>query len=381
MMNFPWTLVAIVIAIATTQLPAKTSDSSYLPEVISGEGSGNTSEASIKHRVLGLTLPVQTRYNGQVRELIRRYISVGSKEAEAMLGRATLYFPMFEHYLSIYGLPKELKYLPMIESTLRPEVSSPVGAGGLWQVIPSTARRFGLEVGGYVDERRDPYRGTEAAVKILAYLYNEFGDWALVMAAYNCGSARVHRAIRLAKCDDYWEISKYLPRATQKYVPSFIAAAYLVNHYQHHNLKPKFPSSLMQDTRTFRIYHQMTFMEIAKTCNLNLSVIKKLNPGFALNAIPGSKKGHFLILPATSSDAFRKLLAKKTGKINPTENTLPKDMIRTSYVAVPGDRIEALAMLFKCSVDDIVAWNHLNHREIVVGQELILLLPKSSLKA
>jgi len=380
MMNFPWTHVAIAFALATTQLPAKPSDSSYLPEVILGEGSCNSSEASIKHRVLGLTLPVQTRYNGQVRELIRRYISLGSKEAEAMLGRTTLYFPMFEHYLSIYGLPKELKYLPMIESTLRPEVSSPVGAGGLWQVIPSTARRFGLEVGGYVDERRDPYRGTEAAVKILAYLYNEFGDWALAMAAYNCGSARVHRAMKRAKCNDYWEISKYLPKATQKYVPSFIAAAYLVNHYQHHNLKPKFPSSLMQDTRTFRVYNHMTFMEIAKTCNINLSVLQKLNAGFALNAVPGSRKGHFLVIPAVAADAFRKFLAKKTGKTNPTENTLPKGMFRTSYVAVPGDRIEALAMLFKCSVDDIMVWNNLNHCEIVVGQELMLLLPKSSLK-
>lgn len=380
-MKFPWTLVAIAFVIATTQLPAKPSTSSYLPELASGEGSGGSSEASIKQRVLELTIPVQTRYNGQVRELIRRYISIGSKEAEAMLGRTTLYFPMFEHYLSIYGLPRELKYLPMIESTLRPEVSSPVGAGGLWQVIPSTARRFGLEVSGYVDERRDPYRGTEAAVKILAYLYNEFGDWALAMAAYNCGSARVHRAIRLAKCDDYWEISKYLPRATQKYVPSFIAAAYLVNHYQHHNLKPLFPSSLMQDTRTFRVYGRLTFSEIANACGISLSVIKKLNPGFALNAVPSSKKGHFLILPAAASDAFRKLEARKTGNTNPTDMVIPANMFRTTYVAVPSDRIEALAMLFKCSVEDIMKWNNLNHREIVVGQELVLLLPKSSRKA
>lgn len=379
MMKFPCTFMVIALAIATTQISAKSSHSSYLPESISGEGS-SASEAKIKQRVLELTLPVQTRYNGQVRELIRRYISLGSKEAQAMLGRTTLYFPMFEHYLSLHGLPEELKYLPMIESTLRPEVSSPMGAAGLWQVIPSTGRRFGLEVGGYVDERRDPYRGTEAAVKILAYLHNEFGDWALAMAAYNCGSARVHSAIRRANCDDYWEISKFLPRATQKYVPAFIAAAYLVNHYQHHDLKPKFPSSLMQDTRTFRVYNHLTFSEIAKACGISMAVVQKLNPGFSLHAVPKSTKGHFVILPADASYAFKKLLTRKTGKVSLVDNTIPEGMFRTSYIAVPGDRIEALAMLFKCTIEEIMAWNHLRHREIVVGQELTLLLPKATRK-
>lgn len=330
-----------------------------------------TTDKLIEQRINNMDLPFDPVYSDHVRYTIQRYIKNGMRDAEAMLGRTPLYFPIFEHYLRLYDLPDELKYLPMVESTLRPSVNSHAGAAGLWQLMPMTARYFGLTVNDQVDERLDPYKSTEVAVKYLAQLYNEFQDWPLVMAAYNAGAGRIRKAIRLANCDNYWEIQAYLPKESRKYVPGYIAAAYLVNYYNDHNLQPKYPSWELQDTHTFIVYNNFWLSSIAKQCGVSLAVLRRLNPSYRSNLVSADRDGNKITIPAHASNKFRAMLDKKTN----SSFVQPEGTYETSYIVMPGDELSTLALVFNTDEENIMAWNHLRTHEIVVNQPLKLYLP------
>lgn len=377
-MKLLWTLVIALLVLPMTSKAStiELNSSDYHASAFAENESALTDEL-IQERLDQLSLPFESKYDEKVKTYIKRYVVLGSRESESMLGRSSLYFPIFEHYLNLYNLPMELKYLPMVESTLRPGVKSHAGAAGLWQMIPASARYFGLTINGNVDERLDPIKSTEAAVKMLSMLYDQFGDWPLVMAAYNCGPGKVKKAIRYADCDDYWEISKYLPKETQRYVPAFIAAAYLVNYYDEHNMAPKYPAYDLQETRTFVTYTGLKFSDIKKVTNVSWDVLKKLNPGYLGNYIPASKKGSFVVLPAYAAESFRTYLSKKVTSSDDVA-VVPEGMLRTSYTTVAGDNIETLALLFGCTVEQIMEWNHLRSKQIAVNQSLILYLKRNT---
>lgn len=173
-----------------------------------------------------------------VQSYIKEYTVLGRKETSAMLERATRYFPLFEAHLSQAGLPEGLKYMPMVESNLREEVTSYAGAAGLWQFMPATARFYGLTVNDTLDERTDPELATQAAVQFLTYLNRQFCDWRLVLAAYNCGPGKVRRLLRQADVDHFESIEHQLPEQTQQYIRKFIAATYVANNFQELGLEP-----------------------------------------------------------------------------------------------------------------------------------------------
>lgn len=326
------------------------------------------SEEVLQQRLEALDLPFDVKYSADIKEFIRRYVTAGRLDAEAILGRSAMYFPVFEHYLNLYHLPEAFKYVPMVESGLNPDNHSSVGASGLWQFVPNSARHFRLEMGGPVDERLDPYRSTEAAVRLLKFLHEKFEDWLLVMAAYNCGHGCVEKAIRRSGgCNNFWDILPYLPKQTQKYVPAFIAAAYLAKYYPDHGMKPDYPAQDLIETRTFRVYNGMSFTDISKACGVTYSVIRRLNPAFVTGFIPASKKGYFLVLPSWAAAGFKIWLDKK---LEISKASVPENSNIRHYVAIPGDRMETLALLFKCSVEDIMRWNGLKHSEIVANQAL-----------
>jgi membrane-bound lytic murein transglycosylase D len=145
-----------------------------------------------------------------------------------MKGWGQPYFNLIENILQQYGLPKELKYIAVIESNLSTGATSVVGAGGPWQFMPYTAKDYGLVVNGAVDERRDYYKSTHAAARYLLYLYSQLHDWLLVMAAYNGGPGRVYSAIRKSGSNDFWRLQYYLPEESRTYVKRFIATHYIM---------------------------------------------------------------------------------------------------------------------------------------------------------
>ena len=370
-MKFPWTLVALMLLLTSTLAKAAT----YKTNLTSWNAA---TEAEIKSRIDQLDLPLETVSNAQVITRVRQYILPGRRDTELILGRTVVYFPLFEHFLQKYNLPEELKYLPMIESGLRPTVKSGVGAAGMWQFMSVTARYNGLIVNEQVDQRLDPYASTEAAVKMLSLLYKQFGDWGLVLAAYNSGPGRVRKAVKLAGgSKDYWVVKQYLPQETQKYVPAFIAAAYVAQYYSHHGLSPNLSptTSYAQDTRLISVVDKtISFNQIAKATGVDIRLIKKLNPAYIQQYIPGNGKNYNVVLPASATSAFRSLLKEKQAPVFDTPKEVP-----TIYVAAKGDSIEKVARMFNTTPEKIKAWNNLNSDDIMINQELLMLMTRSYL--
>lgn len=325
------------------------------------------SDEILSERLYSLNIPFSYQYSPEVRTLIQQYVLEGTRETEALIGRTTEYFPVFEHYLKTYNLPDVLKYMPMIESGLRSRVTSSAGAAGLWQFVPNTARLYGLTVNAEIDERLSTYKSTEAAAKMMLDLFQQFGDWGLVLAAYNAGPARVRRAIVQAGCSDYQEVSTYLPQETRKYVPAFLAAAYLYNFHEHHNIRPSYPSMDVQETRVFKIYSAVDLDQLASNIEVEAKLLRYLNPGFLNGRIPANPKGQFLVIPARALSAY--LSQRATDITNPIRTS---SMTNTSYVVRAGDRIESIAQYFRCSVDDVMEWNGLRERFVFVNQHLTM---------
>lgn len=364
-MKIPWTLNLMLCALTLTASPPDYSNFDNLTE---------TKWSTFHKTMIDEQLPemdclFEPKYTNEVESYLRAYLTYGIRDTEYLLGRAVMYFPIFEHYIQLYDLPDGLKYLPLIESRLRPVATSTVGAAGLWQFMSPTARSKGLRIDGYVDERRDPYKSTQAALKYLSELYDRFGKWELALAAYNCGSGRVRKAIRYAGSDDFWKILRYLPRETRNYVPRFIAATYVANYYHMHNLRLRYPDFEMQWTRTTKVYDYMTFRQISTATGTNLSILYKLNPSYRKGIIPTSQTGNYLILPEPSMSWFKDWKGDKANNQTSELNTNKK---KSTYVVLAGDTIERLARLFKCTEEDIMKWNNLKSRELYYRQELTL---------
>ena len=174
------------------------------------------------------TLPYTAQINPNAEVFIQDYMRNHSKYLNRMKGWGLPYFNLIENVLQQYGLPKELKYIAVIESNLSTGATSHMGAGGPWQFMPYTAKQFGLVVNGYLDERRDYFKSSHAAARYLLSLYKDLHDWLLVMAAYNGGPGRVYNAIKKSGSRNFWNLQYYLPEESRTYVKRFIATHYIM---------------------------------------------------------------------------------------------------------------------------------------------------------
>ena len=243
-------------------------------------------------------------YNNIVQQFIDRYTGRLRHSVSYMLGASNFYTPIFEEALESYGLPLELKYLPVIESALNPMATSHAGAAGLWQFMVATGKQYGLEVNSLVDERRDPVKSSFAAARYLKDLYNIFGDWSLVIAAYNCGPENINKAIHRAGGEaDYWKIYPYLPRETRGYVPAFIAANYVMNYYCEHNICPM-RTQLPAKTDTIIVNKDVHLKQIAEVCGIDIDELRTLNPQYRRDIVNGSNKPSIIRMPATATNTF-----------------------------------------------------------------------------
>lgn len=262
-------------------------------------------EASVyKERLSKLPTVIEMPYNDIVQAFIDHYTGPLRRKVAAMLGAQNFYIPVFEEALESYDLPLELKYLPVIESALNPMAKSRVGAIGLWQFMLRTAKRYGLSVNSLVDERRDIVKASYAAAHYLSDLYKVYGDWNLVIAAYNCGTNAINKAIRRSKGErDYWKIYPKLPAETRGYVPAFIAANYVMNYYCDHNICPMV-AELPAKSDTIMVNRDIHFEQIAKVLNIDIETLKDLNPQYRRNIVNGSSKPSSLRLPAMAIASF-----------------------------------------------------------------------------
>jgi membrane-bound lytic murein transglycosylase D len=341
-------------------------------------------KSRLKH--LNSKTPFKIEYNPQLEQIIRTYLQKRKSSISTIMERARYFFPMFEEHLAKYNIPMELKYLAVIESALNPNARSRVGATGLWQFMYPTGKFYNLEVNSYIDERSDPYRATEAACKYLESLYKMYGDWSMALAAYNYGPGNVSKAIRRSGgSTNYWNIRKYLPSETAAYVPAFYATLYLFEYAKEHNLKSKERAISYYATDTVQVKRQLTFAQINETLNVDIEVLKFLNPQYKLNIIPYVKdKNYILTLPIKDIGNFvsnERLIYAYADLEDAKEEKPLLELIKIedkiTHKVRSGDNLGKIAAKHGVAESNLRKWNNLKSSRILVGQNLVV-YPKNS---
>ena len=266
--------------------------------------SAELTDEIIMDRLSRLPVSIEMPFNSVVGNSIRFYAK-RRQLVENMLGLSIYYMPIFEEALERHGLPRELRYLPVIESALVPTAKSRAGAGGLWQFMPATGAGLGLEQNSLVDMRFDPYKSSEAAAIYLKQLYSTYNDWSLAIAAYNCGPGNVNKAIRRAGGGkkDFWEIYPFLLPKTRGYVPAFIAANYIMTYHKNHNISPVLARRpIVVDT--VHVSRRVHFDQISEVLDIPMEELRALNPQYRRDIIPGDIKPYPLTLPSLQAYAY-----------------------------------------------------------------------------
>ncbi|MBS3768686.1 MAG: LysM peptidoglycan-binding domain-containing protein [Bacteroidales bacterium] len=322
--------------------------------------------------------PVELEYNEHVRRFIDVYTVERRDHLARIAGRAERYFPMIEQKLDKYDLPLELKYLAVIESALDPFAVSESGAVGLWQFKLNTGRMFDLEVNSYIDERRDPYKSTEAACKYLRYLYRIYGNWQLALGAYNGGPGVIRKAIaRSDKEKSFWKLYPHLPDQTKSYVPAFIAVNYAMNHLEKHKITPEKENHQYINTDTVKLSYAVSFQDIADKTGVSVSTLKELNPVYRRDFIPNMNGETVLTLPEDKVLTFLRseesLSDKREGKFPEEKNKTTdskESKKRIIHVVKKGEYFHKIAMKYNCTIEDIREWNNLSGNNLTMGQKL-----------
>lgn len=338
-----------------------------------------------KQRLQALPFVIEVPYNEVVRRYILRYVKHSPRQLAALQRKAEYYFPIFENILAKHDLPYELCYMPVIESALNPQARSHMGATGLWQFMPATGKKYGLEINSLVDERMDPIRSTEAACLFLKNLYGIFQDWNLVIAAYNCGPGNVNKAIhRAGGKRDFWSIYPFLPSETRGYLPIFIAASYAMNYAQEHGICPADPLPTMA-ADTIITTHRQHLKQIADNIDIPLAELRRLNPQYPRDIIPGGKS-YAICLPIEKAGMYIDLqdtiLAYRAEELIHNRRDEIELLHRTSvhggysingvtyYKIKEGDTLGGIAKKFRVSVKQLKAWNGLKSDMIRAGKTL-----------
>jgi len=294
------------------------------------------------------------------------------KFTEAALSRKTALDSMIYSKLKERGLPEDLIYLAFVESGFKVNAYSRAKAAGVWQFIPSTGRRYDLPVDFWLDMRRNPEAATDAALDYLTDLYNEFGDWYLAMAAYNCGEGRIRRfvkegaAIDSTKKISYWDLK--LHRETMHYVPRILAAAIIGHSPERYSFKVEKQSLIPFDTVTVKDCIPLDKVGVA--VGSSFSTISDLNPELVRFCTPPNRKSYTMKVPEGTREKF--LAAYE--KMDKTQ------LVRwQQYKVQKGDNLGYISRMFGVKAADIQSANNLKKSKLSVGQTLII--PMGGIKA
>jgi len=338
-------------------------------------------------------------YNETVRNFIGLYTIRKRELTNYMLGLSKYYFPIFEEALERYQLPLELKYLPIIESALNPKIVSRAGASGLWQFMIGTGKLYGLEINSYIDERNDPIKSSDAAARYLRDLYSIYGDWHVVIAAYNCGPGNVNKAVRRSGGkQSYWDIYYSLPRETRGYIPVFIAASYVMNYAKEHHLvaaEPKFKTI----TDTIEVHNYLNFGQLSAVMNISVDELRQLNPQYRRDIVPARPdKPYILKLPSEAISAFidnesqifaydrdkyfpNNMLVPLKGYLHGSKGSAAQGMREITHVVKSGENLGSIAKEYRVTIADVKEWNDIRKKMLHIGQRITVYVPGKSLKS
>lgn len=324
---------------------------------------------------------ISVPYNNIIRNYIITYTERIAKQSEKMLGLCKYYMPIIEEIFDQYNLPLELKAMAIIESALNPRAVSRVKAKGMWQFMYGTAIRYDLMINSFVDERLDPVKSCHAAARYLQDAYRMFGDWPLAIASYNCGAGNVNKAIRRAGgSKEIWDVYPFLPRETRGYIPSFIAALYMMNYYQEHQLTPV-PVSMPVHTDTIKVTKMLHFDQVVHYTGITKQELRDLNPQYLHDIVPGVEREHILRLPYNYTGKFVDnedsiYTYKDSVYFSPATLKQIKDSgsstsQRITHRVKSGETLSHIALKYGVKVRDIQRWNGVK-TNIRIGQRLVI---------
>ncbi|MGB1219089.1 MAG: transglycosylase SLT domain-containing protein [Flavobacteriales bacterium] len=325
--------------------------------------------------------PIELQANHLVMREVENYLAASDRQLAKWMGAGAYYFPLFEEVLYRNNLPLELKFLPVLESGLRPRVESRSGARGLWQLMYGTAKENGLKMSSYVDERTDPILSTQAACNYLKKMHRLYGDWLLALAAYNAGPGNINKAIsRSGGKRNYWEIRAYLPQETRDYIPRFIAINYLFNSQIEHSIGQIQPKIFYQQVDTVVVNRNIPLRLIAEHLAIEFEQLKFINPAYTYDIIPGTSMDRYpLRLPMNKLSDWQSKKQELYQRLDTLEAekkvVYPKfeeQLYRKVYRVASGDYLGKIAEKFKVKVSHIKKWNSLKSNKLKIGQTLII---------
>lgn len=327
-------------------------------------------------KLLDESSPIDFSYNKSTKYYINRYLERDVKLISRMLGISPYYFPMMEQQLDRFQIPLELKYLAIVESSLNPRARSTSGAIGLWQFMYNTGKEYGLEVTSYIDERQDPLKSTIAACTYFENLYNLFGDWHLVLAAYNGGPGNLKRVMEKTELTNYWDLRPHLRKETQGYVPKFIAISYAMTFYKEHKIDIISSEMDITQSDTISFKKQSPYYLISDMFCVSKETLNYLNPAYKKEILP---LGDVICLP---KDVIMDIVRNEDFFYEYLEKVENKEILvnerRLIYIVEKGDYLGKIAKEYNLSVPDIKQWNSLHSDNLSIGDKLILYIPDES---
>lgn len=333
-------------------------------------------------RIKDMNSFIQIAYNDVVRNYIILYSKKYSKNMGRLLGLCEFYMPAIRECFNNYGLPEELAVMAIIESHLNPQATSRVGAKGMWQFMYPTAKKYGLTINSFVDERMDVSKSTDAAARYLRDAYKIFGDWNLAISSYNCGAGNVRKAIaRSGGKTDFWDIYPYLPRETRGYVPAFVGALYTLHYHREHGIEPQ-PAGMPVHVDTFHVSKMLHFKQLEDVVGVSGEELRRINPQYPHDIIPGNQRSYVLRLPHEYTaryieyeDSVYRYQADtlfSPVNIKKIEDGATGSGNRIVYTVKSGDTLGHIAARYHTTVKSLQKWNNLRTTNLRIGQKIYI---------
>lgn len=346
--------------------------------------------SAFRIRLDSIRRDVPLDYNEFVQAYINSYTAGGRRsDIGRIMGLSKYYFPIYEKAFRDAGIPDEIKYLSVVESALDPNAVSRVGATGPWQFMYATAKIYGLNMNSYVDERRDPIQASYAAAAYLKDAYQEFGDWLLAIASYNCGKGNVERAMQQANAVDFWSIRQYLPAETRGYVPAFIATMYVMKYADQHGIIPQ-SCTVTLNTDTVLVNKFVSLNNVARVLSLDANQLALLNPSYTKRIINGTTKApRRIVIPQLGKEKYGLLYAALNGEslspsaapIQPVYASIPDDATGTetktksTHTVRKGETLSGIADKYGVDLEDLRIWNNIRGNKATPGVKLKIVAP------
>jgi len=306
--------------------------------------------------------------NPRVRYFVNYFSGNGKSHFEKILARSGKYLPMISRVLREEGLPNELAYLALVESGFVTNATSIHGAAGLWQFVPATARKYGLRIDGWIDERRDPVKSTHAAAAYLKDLHDYFGRWYIATAAYNGGQGAVDRAMQNSKTKDFSSLAENvkLREETRNFVPKFVAVTLIATDPQKYGFESvRYESPL--EYEEIEIDAPVKLEALARMAGTDITSIRELNPALLRNATPPGDKSFAVKIPAGTGAAFAKATHPQKEKSSERAQVVTHEVKK-------GETLFSIAKRYGQEVRALMEFNGLTDSRLQIGQTIRILI-------